>query len=290
MMPSAQHVLEDLVRIAEEDRFLAHGIHVSVADDAAAHCWDDDVRRDVQSIAKGICVLAAGIAVDDGIFDLDAPVAGYLPDVVTAPETQDVTVRHLLGMTSGVDFPWSPTLLGDWPDLAAAFLARPSRGRVFQYSNASTYTAMRALAAVVGDVGVWLEDRLFTPLGIAAPPWQRCPNGYIEAGGGLQLTLGELASIGRLIRDGGRHADIQLVSAEMVRTLHSDWSEHDAEPAYRRYALGGWDGPGSAWRLQGAYGQLLIFRGDVVIAVTAHDHAGADPFAERVVTSLERHE
>lgn len=288
-MASAQHVLDHLVRLVEQDRFGAHGIHVRVGDDAARYLWDDDERRDVHSVAKGICVLAAGIAVDDGVFDLAAPVAHYLPDLVTAPETSDVTVRHLLGMISGVDFPWSPTLLTDWPDLAVQFLSRPSRGRVFQYSNASTYTAMRALAAVVGDVGSWLEDRLFTPMGIAAPAWQRCPNGFIEAGGGLELTLDELAAVGRLIRDGGRHNGEQLVSPESVRTLHTEWSEHDAEdPSYRRYALGGWDGPGAAWRLHGAYGQLLIFHGNAVVTITAHDHEGADPFAEQVVTLLER--
>ncbi|MFK4791200.1 serine hydrolase domain-containing protein [Microbacterium sp. ZW T5_56] len=287
-MASAQHVLDHLVRLAEHEQFGAHGIQVRVGDDTARFLWDEDVRRDVHSVAKGICVLAAGIAVDDGVFDLDAPVAQYFSDLVIAPETRDVTVRNLLGMVSGVDFPWSPTLLTDWPDLAAEFLSRPSRGRVFQYSNASTYTAMRALGSVVGDVGSWLEDRLFTPLGIATPTWQRCPNGFIEAGGGLELTLDELAVVGQLIRDGGRYNGEQLVSPELVRTLHTDWSEHDAEPSYRRYALGGWDGPGSAWRLHGAYGQLLIFHGDAVVTITAHDHEGADPFAEQVVALLER--
>ncbi|MDR2294435.1 MAG: serine hydrolase [Microbacterium sp.] len=287
-MASAEHILDNLVQLADQERFDAHGIHVRVEDDTARFLWHDDVRRDVHSVAKGICVLAAGIAVDDGVFDLDTLVAHYLPDLGIAPETRDVTVRHLLGMISGVDFPWSPTLLTDWPDLAAEFLSRPARGRVFQYSNASTYTAMRALAAVVGDAGSWLEDRLFTPLGIAAPSWQRCPNGYIEAGGGLELTLDELAAVGQLIRNGGHHDGEQLVSPEMVRILHTEWSEHEAEPAYRRYALGGWGGPGSAWRLHGAYGQLLIFRGDAVVTITAHDHEGADPFAAQVVALLER--
>ncbi len=48
-------------------------------------------------------------------------------------------------------------MLTDWPDLAHEFLSRPSAGRVFQYSNASTYTAMRALSSVVGDLADWLS-------------------------------------------------------------------------------------------------------------------------------------
>lgn len=286
MLP-AQSVLDELVRTAREDRFAAHGIHVRIGEDAAAHRWSADVRRDIHSVAKGVCVLAAGMAADEGLFDLDAPVTRYLSDAPQGPGVSAVTVRHLLAMTSGIDLPWSPTLMTDWPDLAGEFLARPSRGRVFQYSNASTYTAMRALDRVVGDVVEWLTPRLFAPLGIDSPFWERCPNGWIVAGGGLQLRLDELARIGRLIRDEGVWEGSRLVSRASVRALHSDWSEHQAEPGYRRYALAGWDGPGAAWRLHGAYGQLVIFLGDAVVTVTADDHAGADRMAQRIVATLD---
>ncbi len=64
--------------------------------------------------------------------------------------------------------------------VALAFLARPSRGRVFQYSNAGTYVAMRVLASVVGDVADWLGPRLFAPLGIDDVSWERCPLGHVR--------------------------------------------------------------------------------------------------------------
>jgi CubicO group peptidase (beta-lactamase class C family) len=199
-------------------------------------------------------------------------------------------MRHLLTMTSGIDLPWSETMLSDWPDLAREFLSRPSRGRVFQYSNASTYTAMRALEAAVGDVPHWLDQRLFVPLGIDAPAWDRCPNGWIVAGGGLHLRTIELARIGRLIRDGGVWQSQRLVSSRWVEAMHSDWFEREegTERSYRRYALAGWDGPGTAWRLHGAYGQLLVFSGDAVVTITANDHAKADRMAERTAATLEQ--
>lgn len=273
-----------------EDGFDAHSVHVLIDDETAEYHWRDDVRRDVQSVAKGVCVLAAGIAADDGVFDVDAPVATYLQDFALGEGVDGVTVRHLLTMTSGIDLPWSETMLTDWPDLAREFLARPSRGRVFQYSNASTYTAMRALEAVVGDVPQWLDRRLFSPLAIDAPAWERCPNGWIVAGGGLYLRTIELARIGRLIRDGGVWQAQQLVSSDWVKAMHSDWFERGQGPApsYRRYALSGWDGPGDAWRLHGAYGQLLVFMGEAVVTITANDHFKADRMAERIVTTLEQ--
>jgi len=290
MMSRAQTTVDRLVGIAEEDGFAAHAVHVLIGDESAEYHWSDDDRRDVHSAAKGVCVLAIGIAADDGLIDVDEPVAAYLPDLARGQGVEGVTVRHLLTMTSGIDFPWSETMMTDWPDLAAEFLSRPSQGRVFQYSNASTYTAMRALQSVVGDVPLWLDQRVFGPLAIESPTWEQCPNGWVLAGGGLHLRTTELARIGQLIRDDGVWQGQRVVSSRWTQGMHTDWFERGPEtgPAYRRYALSGWDGPGDAWRLHGAHGQLLVFLGDAVVTITANDHFKADRMAERVVTTLEQ--
>jgi CubicO group peptidase (beta-lactamase class C family) len=293
-MSRAQTIVDRLVVIADEDGFDAHAVHILLGDQTAEFHWSADIRRDVHSVAKGVCVLAVGMAADDGLIDVDAPVASYLPGFALGKGVEAVTVRHLLNMTSGIDLPWSETMMTDWPDLAREFLSRPSQGRVFQYSNASTYTAMRVLDSVVGDLPQWLDERLFGPLEIATPEWERCPHGWIVAGGGLQLRLIEMARIGQLIRDDGVWDEKRLVSSQWVQAMHSDWYVRPEEPgreiapAYRRYALAGWGGPGDAWRLHGAYGQLLIFVGDAVVTITANDHAQADRMAERVVETLEQ--
>jgi CubicO group peptidase (beta-lactamase class C family) len=282
----AQEVLDRIVRAVEEDGFGAHAAHVLVGDDTAEHHWGPDVRRDVHSAAKGVCVLAVGMASDAGLYDVDAPVATYFPGLTVGHGVEHVTTRHLLSMQSGIDLPWSETMLTDWPDLAHEFLSRPTTGRSFQYSNASTYTAMRALAEVVGDVHAWLGPRLYEPLGIDDPAWERCPLGTIVAGGGLALRMEELARLGRLIRDDGVWEGRRLVSSQWPEAMRSDWIEHDASPAYAHYSLAAWRGPGRAWRLHGAYGQLVVFVDDVVVTMTADDHFAADRMAERIVDSV----
>lgn len=285
-MNRAAAVLSRIVDAVDAHGFTVHAVHVQTGDESAVHRWSGDVRRDIHSVAKGVCVIAAGIAVDEGRFDVDAPVAHYLPDLVTGDATGAVTTRQLLGMISGVDLPWSPTLFTDWPDVAAEFLSRPSRGRVFQYAAASTYTAMRAVSAAVGDVHSWLVPRLFQPLGIENPPWDRCSLGHVKAAEGLHLRSGELARLGTLIRDRGRWKGTQLVSPRWIDAMHADWTVRDAGPGYTHHALAGWGGPGAGWRLHGAYGQMLIFLGDAVVTVTADDHAGADRTAQHVVRAL----
>lgn len=287
-MGRAETVLARLVQDVEELGFAAHAVHVQVGGERVVHRWSDDVARDVHSVAKGVCVLAAGTATDEGLFDVDAPVARYLPELAAGEGVDAVTTRHLLGMTSGVEMPWSPTWTTDVPDVAAAFLARPAPVRAFHYSSASTYTAMRALAAVVGDVHAWLRPRLFEPLDIDAPDWDRCPLGHVKAAEGLRLTSDELARLGQLLRDRGSWRGRQLVERRWVDAMHSGWTVRDAGPGYTHHALAGWGGPGPAWRLHGAHGQVLLLLDDAVVTVTADDHAGADPFLRRAVAALQR--
>lgn len=282
-MTRAQHIRDRIVVEVEASGFGAQGLHVLVGDDIAEHRWDADVRIDIQSVSKGICVLAASMAADEGLVSLDSPVAEYIDGVELGSGVERITLRHLLSMSSGIDLPWSATMMTDWPDLSVEFLSRPSPGRRFQYSNASTYTAMTVLATRVGDVIDFLSPRLFDPLGIGHVEWDRCPNGRMLAGGGLRLRTEEMSRIGRLIRDRGRWRGAQLVSGASVDAMHSNWMTAGAEPGYDRYALAGWGGPGDAWRLHGAYGQLIIFAEDAVITMTADDHFGADAMASFVV-------
>lgn len=285
-MTRAQTLRDRIVDQVEASGFVAHGLHVRVASDTAEHRWTADVREDIHSVAKGVCVLAAGMAADEGAVSLDEPVATYLPDFELGDGAEEVSLRHLLTMTSGIDLPWSETMMTDWPDLAREFLRQPSSGRLFQYSNASTYTAMAALAARVGDVGDYLVPRLFGPLGIDDVEWERSPQGRITAGGGLPLRTEELSRLGLLIRDRGAWEGRQLIASEWVDAMHTNWVAAGEGAAYDRYALAGWGGPGSAWRLHGAYGQLLIFLDDAVVTITADDHFGADDIAAFVVESL----
>jgi CubicO group peptidase (beta-lactamase class C family) len=286
MAERAAEILARFVGSVDAAGIAAHGVHVRVADAEAEHRWAPDVREDVQSVAKGVCALAAAIAVDEGLIELDASVSRYLPDL-TRPDSP-LTLRHLLTLTSGVDYPWSPTMFEDSPDVAAEFLSRPAPERVFQYSNASTYTAMRALATVTGDIVEWLTPRLFAPLGIDDVEWDRCPLGHVLAGGGLRLRTEELARIGLLIRDRGVWEGRQLVSAAGVDALHTDWVASGTNPGYERYALAGWDGPGDGWRLHGAFGQVVVFSGDVVVTVTADDFEGGFQLPDLAFAAIAR--
>lgn len=289
-MTIASTVLQQFVAAVDGERLGAYGVHVLVGDDEAHHRWRSDDRENIYSVSKGVCALAIGIAIDESVLTLDTSVPELLPSMKLGAGVDAVTVRDLLSMSSGIDFEWFGDRPVPWPDLAQELLRRPTRGpgTVFQYSDVSTYTAMRMLAAAVGDVRDWLLPRLFRPLGIDNPQWHRCPLGWIVGGSGLELRTGELARIGRVLRDRGRWNDSQLVDPAWIARMHGSWFDTGSEVPFDHYGLAVWDGPEGCWRLAGRYGQYVIVdeRRDAVITVTAHEESRDHLLVELAVDAL----
>ena len=290
-MSDASEVLARYVVAVDAERLGAYGVHVLVGDAEAQHRWRGDDRENLYSVSKGVCALAVGIAVDGGLVTLDSSVAELLPDLTLGPGVERVTLRHLLTMSSGIDFRWFAHEPVEWPDLAQEMLRRPTLGPggTFQYSDVSTYVAMRMLGAVVGDVRDWLLPRLFDPLGIHNPQWHRCPLGWIMGGSGLELRTEELARIGRLLRDRGSWRGARLVAAEWIDQLHGSWLDTGVAAPFERYGMAVWQGPGRCWRLDGRYGQYVVVdqRRDAVVTVTAHEESRDHRLAELALDALD---
>ena len=126
--------------------------------------------------------VALGIAEAEGRLALDDPALKYYPELAgsAASRLDQVTLRHLLMMTSGSPYSWSaydPVVV---PDLAADFFATPlahEPGTYFRYTGIGPYVAARALRAATGaNVRDYLMPRLFTPLAIHNPQWHTCPS------------------------------------------------------------------------------------------------------------------
>ncbi len=79
-------------------------------------------RRDpvkIRSVTKSVVSSLIGMAIDDGLLSLDSTIGELIPDRIPAgadPRTADITVRHLLTMTSG----WAWDIAADYPTLIAA--------------------------------------------------------------------------------------------------------------------------------------------------------------------------
>jgi CubicO group peptidase (beta-lactamase class C family) len=282
-------LIEALVTSARQQGMELYGVHVyrRGAEPVERRLRSDD-RVNLYSVAKTFVSVAIGIAESEGRLTLDDPVLDYFPELrpVAAPGLEQVTIRHLLTMTSGSPHSWfadEPILVAD---LAADFSATPLEhepGSFFSYTGTGPYVAARALRAATGaSVRDYLMPRVFGPLGIHNPQWHTCPLGHPLAESDLLLTTSELARFGRLLLDEGRWEGRQLVPAEYceripresVPVTGEDWIAGLGD----RYGLGAWCGPGDrTFRMAGKYGQLCIVspERESVVTVTAHLEGGS---------------
>jgi CubicO group peptidase (beta-lactamase class C family)/predicted alpha/beta-fold hydrolase len=149
----------------------AHGV---VNKDTGVATTTDTVFQ-IGSISKVWTATVVMQLVDEGLLDLDAPVIDVLPEFRLAdPEvTKQVTMRHLLTHTSGIDGDvFTDTGRGDdCLEKYVAVLAGQTQnhplGATWSYCNAGLSVAGRVIEKLTG--GTWdaaVRARLFGPLGL----------------------------------------------------------------------------------------------------------------------------
>ena len=136
----------------------------------------------IASMTKSFTAAAVLSLRDEGVLSLDVPVAEYAPELtpVRGPAgSAEVTLRHLLSMTSGLatDDPWADRHLdiseAEVDEVYAAgplFARRP--GEAFEYSNLGFGVIGRVVRRVTGrPVQEHVSERLLEPLGMRRTTW-----------------------------------------------------------------------------------------------------------------------
>lgn len=192
-------------------------------------------RVDIKSAGKTIAALAVGAAIADGDLEgLDVAVWPYLGSQRSAP-FRDITVRDLLNMSSALDCnDWDRSSPGqeermyrrrDWRGfvlhLPAREFERDERGfGSFSYCTAGVFLLGQVVQAAVGKrFDLYVQERLFTPLGIDGADWRRSRTGEIQSGGQLTISDEALLKIGRMVMDGGKWEGEEILPADWLRTM-----------------------------------------------------------------------
>ena len=257
------------------------------------------------SVTKSFVATLAATLVDEGLLDEGATVAKYLPELAKSG-VGDATIRQLLDMTTGLSYtedyndPKSPV----W-DLtrAGGFRVRPpgysgpesffdyfgtltnarAHGEVFAYKTVNTDVLGAVLRRVTGKpLSDLLSERIFARLGAEHDAYFTVdPTGVEFAGGGLNLTLRDLARFGETMRLGGRFNGVQIVPRRVVENIQRGGNrEHFAPAGYA--TLPGWSYRDMWWVSHNAHG-----------AYTARGIHGQgiyiDPAAEMVIARFASH-
>lgn len=193
------------------------------------HSYGDTEENlhEIYSATKTVLSVAVGIASDENRFDINRSLLSYLPsDKINglSKEQQEVwdriTIQRLLTMSVG-DFPFRPE--GEnYLDFSLNTRFTDPDERKFNYSNISAYLVGVALSeSLKTDLGAFIEERIFNPLGIEKYEYSRSPEGYFYGASGMKLTVNGLSRIGLLLYQKGTVNGQRILSEEYVNAATS---------------------------------------------------------------------
>ena len=248
---------------------------------------------------------------------VDQPLGELFPELTSARDDDArhaLTVRHLLSMTSGFaalgpGTPMPSRIPLDSPNPVEAAFARPlanAPGAAFLYDELSCHLLSILLSRLTGEsAAAFAERELFTPLGIWRSEqarfawkadrgqrhafnffghwpedgrlWKVDQHGHSFGGGGLHLTLREMAKFGYLYLNGGQWDGAEIVPRWFVDESTSEQSA-GGPPVNTPYGYLWWIGRAGSFFASGFGGQQIAIlpRLDTVVAVaTALPRNGA---------------
>lgn len=186
--------------------------------------WDGygpDSYSNSFSVAKSIVSLLVGIAVQQGaISSLDDPIGAYLPHY----KGQPATIRHLLMMSSGLDWnesyssPFSVTTKAyygeDLRELMNSLSIVDTPGEKFIYQSGNTQLLAMVLEKATGlSVSEYASQMLWKPIGASRDAlWSLDePDGIEKAYCCFNSNARDFARIGQLILDSGQWQGTQII-------------------------------------------------------------------------------
>ena len=202
---------------------------------AIPHIW--------MSVSKSVLGLVAGIVVGRGQLDVDAPLTELIPELAGSAFA-GATVRDALDMRVGIRFDedyhaasgaiieyrkshlWDPLPVGESPTDLRSFLATLAErdgehGGRFHYVSPNTdllgWVLERATSTRYADL---VSEALWQPIGAERDAYITVDRfGAPRCAGGFCATPRDMARIGRLFVNGGRHGGVQVVPESWIRDI-----------------------------------------------------------------------
>lgn len=182
------------------------------------------------SMAKSVLSILVGAAIRDGaIRSLDDLASRYVP-MLASGAYEEVTVRHLLTMTTAVR--WNETYTDPESDrrklLECQMTLQPGAvvrhmntlgragppGSIWKYNTGDSYVLGAVMEAAIGGSLVdYLAEKIWSKAGMErdATWWLDSSDGMVLAGGGMSATLRDYGRFGQLVLEGGRVNGTQIV-------------------------------------------------------------------------------
>lgn len=220
--------------------------------------WEQRKPEDLSnsfSMAKSIVSILAGIAIYEGkIPSLDVPVTNYFPDL-KGPYSRELTLRHLLNMSSGINFdedyvspfayPARAYYGSDIRKLTLGYTCENPPGREFIYLSGNTELAALIIEKATGmKLSVFASEKLWKPIGAEKDAsWSTdSEEGMEKAYCCVNSNARDFAKLGSLYLNKGYHNGKQILdSAHIEESIHpAKLQDMESKKPIDRYGLSWW--------------------------------------------------
>ena len=230
------------------------------------------------SMAKSYYAALIGISIDKGeIGSLDDPVAIYLD--YFKDERSKITIRDLLDMSSGLDFPSHEHekmfFQADHLDYAKQVGVEKDAGIKFEYNNVNSMLLGDILLEATGKkADVLFEERILQPLGINDYKLWKDEKGNVMTYCCVDMSARDYSKFGLLFARDGLWKDEQLISKAFVdETFQVVWNltPERFTDLNRGYSLHWWiskyDDESKIFNTSGKFGQFTFVdrENDVIV-------------------------
>ncbi len=276
--------LADLLLSAREKNVQIHSFlvvrHGYVLVDATFYPYDGKDAHSVASVTKSLMTTLIGIAIDQGKLSLDDKMVSFFPDYsidYLNQRKQEITVRHLASMSSGLDCTAEEDerTLQDMmasPDYVKFVLDREAiwePGKQFAYCSPAIHLLSPILQHATGITTLdFANQYLFEPLGFGKVMWTQDPQGYYYGWADVSLYSRDMAKLGFLFLHGGQWDGRQIISSQWIKEATREQMATGDDP----YGYGWWIDPvtNDAYHAAGRGGQniYVIPEWDVIIVTT----------------------
>ena len=222
---SSSYLADFINEIASSRQANIHQLMVIRHGTVIAECsfspYVEGIKHIEHSLSKSLTGTAIGMLIDEGRLSLDTRLVDVMKNRVSllnAIKLKNLTIRHMLTMSSGVSFNESGAISGnDWVSgyINASLNFEP--GEKFEYNSMNTYMLSAVVREITGScMEDYLKEKLFEPLHITDYLWEKCPAGNTKGGWGLFMRPEDVAKIGYLYLNCGIWEGRQLLSKEWV--------------------------------------------------------------------------
>jgi len=265
--------------------------YLIIKDDSIRHeeYWEgysDTSHTSSFSMAKTFISILVGIAVEEGkIKSIDEPVGDFLPEYKEGNKSK-VTIRHLLTMSSGINFDESyinpigfaaEAYYGnDLRKLIFKYDAVDEPGKNFEYKSGNTQLLGFVLSKATGmSVSDYASEKLWKPVEAQHDAYWSLDhtNGDEKAYCCFNSNVRDFARIGKLFLDSGRWNGKQVVpekyvfeSIQPAPTFDKDENTQNSRYGYSWWLLPNYKGH-NIFYARGVLGQYIIMIPDLKMIV-----------------------